>query len=173
MAGYSTAVTREAAWFTADPPASFPSAPLLRKKTDPTAPFDVVQGHRPRDEPRPGRNSLYVYLDPRKSQRQPIVASGEMREPRYFFIAHIVWSFQAASRLAEEAEQELENAIERVLTRIDGPYGDKTHGGAFANAGALGDEAVVEYAADPLDAIRTRGQVDVMVCYGASDFTFD
>jgi hypothetical protein len=170
---WDSAVTRESAWFTAEPPASFPAALPLLRAVDATAPFDTVQARRPYLHPRMGRH-LYIYRDYRKPQQETVEASGIMLWIHHF-VAHMVWTFNEPTRQAEDMEQHLETAIARVKDRIRGPGSDHTHGGIFSDvaadamAGSAGSDMDVEFLGDPIDAIRDRSQVEVLVAYSATD----
>jgi hypothetical protein len=175
MATWDDAVDRETAWFQAEPPATFSSAPALHKSAG--GPFDHVQAYRPKNMPARGR-WLYIYRDYRSPQREKVTDMGERRIHEHRLLAHILWKFEEKTRKAEDSERHLEEAIARVLTRIRGPQGDKTHAGAtegaegFNDVADVNDEPTVEFLDDPLDAIRTSQSVQVLITYAANDSFF-
>lgn len=170
----------------AEPPTTFATCPPLVKETFDAdglktligGPFDVVQAYRPRNLPRAGKH-LYIYRDYRARQKEVVTELGEGREWQHRFVAHILWSFTEQNRKVEDMERALEAAIARVLIRIRGPFGDKTHDNATAGAigfndvGDTSDEPEVEYLDDPRLAILAKAQVEVLVAYGANDSFFD
>lgn len=170
-ATWQNAARRAAAWFMTDPPATFPEAPNLSRKSNPAGDFDEIHDYRLRQPPRAGRH-LYVYRDYRQQQTITVAALGGRYRRTHIFVAHILWHFDARTRTLAEAENRIEGAIDAVVTRIVGPPGDKTHAGV--TLGALGfddadSETKIEYLLDPYDAFTRKQPVEVLIQFTADE----
>jgi hypothetical protein len=167
---WADAVTREAAWFTADPPTAFPSAPPLQKVNG--GAFDVVQGYP--EWPLPNARFLFVYRDDKSRGHDARTALG-YRELVHPFVVHLQWPLGASSGRIEDDMQALDAAVGDVLLRIRQPDGDHTHGGAFwsvaqdrGESGFGSNDIDVEYT-DPLAAAESDGPLEVFIRYTALD----
>jgi hypothetical protein len=133
---YDDVVAREAAWFTTEPP--FTGCPPLISSAG--GPFDLVQGYLRQVTDR-GRD-LYVLREKTVNSR---ISMGGEKESLHSMLL-IVWWPVTKSKLEAE-QQALDTAVAAVLTRIIGPFGDKTHTtatGAFSWVGEDGKEISVE-----------------------------
>ena len=164
---WDTAVSAEAAWFTAEPPASWPTAPPLISTS--AGPFDAVQAYRPFVPPK-GKN-LFIYRDYGAEQGEEWLASGAQNQWHHHLIAQILWSFTEATGSGETMEQHLETAIAAVMARIRGPIGDKTHGGAFTDVGDAHGNGIsrVRFVGDPYDSLEKQEAVEVLIHYTVTD----
>lgn len=177
MSGYADCVDREAAWFTSDTLPSFPDAPPLSAATTPTpGPFELIQGYLPQVMDGPQR-ALYIYTAGRaRSERISTGLGGQA----YPFVAYIRWPFTAGvgDGLLEGEMAALNTAVDLVLTRIRGPQGDKTHGGAFLSVaeigglmGGLQDDIDIE-PTDPVAAVESGAPLEVRLHYTVVDHLF-
>lgn len=155
---YDDAPEREAAFFTDEPPASFSAAPPLIVGAG--GPFDIVQA-RLRAVESHGR-SLYILRDTTTENR---IAMGGMKEFVHQMVIVCMWSISVAH--LETDQTAFDAAITAVLTRIRGPLGDKTHGGAFFEVGESGPVRV-----EPQNLIanlEAGNQLETHIKYQATD----
>lgn len=157
---YDTAVTREAAWMTTDPPAGWAAAPPLMKATG--GYFDIGQGYL-RSITKSGRN-LYVL---RESTAEARLAFGGMKEWRHHMLVIVYWSIESHTGQLEVEEQANDTAIAAVLTRIRGPLGDHSHGGAFV--GVAEDQSEIRVEAQNYVPNLEAGLIETHIRYIATD----
>lgn len=166
----ATAVTREANWFTNDPPVggSFNAAPPLQSANG--GPFTIVQAYLPAVDME--ARALYIYRPAGGSVVR--VGAGGVMTVQHDFVALIEWPYLGGNAAGSmEAElQALDAALGAVVARIVGPLGDKSHGGQFASVGE-GDSGTnfrFEFEQDPYDVALRGGPFRVRIRYTADDF---
>lgn len=157
-AQFDNAVSREVTWFTQEPPASFPSAPPLIKASG--GAFDLIQGYVPKEVPR--QRCIFIV---RERAREARIAFGEKEWVHHMRVI-VVWPLDEPK--AEDDLQLLDTAIAAVMTRIRGPFGDKSHGGQFVGVGE--DDAEIEPDfGDQLTQVAEGGPLEVHIAYQATD----
>jgi hypothetical protein len=137
---YADALTRERAWLVEDL-AGHGIPPLLTGVGDNTGPFGIVAAYGRRLAQQ--AHQLYVCRDP--YTERAIDRAGVWREGMHGIALMILWARQTAGTQLETDQQALDDAVERVLTRVRGLPADKSHGGRFL---AVGDDVAgigVEY----------------------------
>lgn len=156
---YATAVSREAAWFTTDPPPSFPGAYPLQTANQ--GPFDVIQGYIPKDPQ--SKRSLYIT---RGKAKQARISLGGEFEIVHTFTVIVMWPLRSAK--LEDDQSALDTAVAAVIQRIQGPNLDHTHGGAFLTVADDEHDIEIEQT-DPLEAVLNREPIVVRITYQATD----
>lgn len=165
MAGIADAVDREVGYLTT----TGDGLPALL--TTAGGRWDTVQAYETRT-PRAGRKSVYVT----RSNTRLVRMTTQRVWPVYEFLLHLHWPLNTSAVGSLETEQRnFDLAVTDLLTRILGPVGDKTHGGAFLavtdteNHQGFGDLLQVVY--DPVDAANRPGTfaITARVSYPADD----
>lgn len=161
---WSTAVAREGAWWTTDTLPTFPAAMPLQKANGGL--FDGVFAGRP-DTVARGR---FLVVDRVRQGRQPIShrISAGYKEWRHEFRATVYWQAEESTGLVAELLA-LEQAVDALLNRIEGPFGDKSHGGAFTGVAEEGTAIEIEWAADPEESIPADGTACFSLIYIAEE----
>jgi hypothetical protein len=160
------AEAREAAWLAT----TTDTLPALLATAG--GPFEIVQAFWPGAKFAARRNAVYV-------QRTRAIMprfGGRRIMPGYQFLLKIVWPLKATvAGIAETEAQNLANAVELLLQRIDGLPGDKTHNGRFLSAGEglegtslAGLHPVVDFL-DPEVTIPQNGWLRAQITYPAND----
>lgn len=162
--GYGDAVAREVAWLTADLSA-FSIGPLL---DDQGGPFAVIKGFGRSAKARVQGRTLFVSRERVTEVRFDIQHKQHVHQLRL----KIGWPIRSTTQETDLAA--LDNALELLLTRVRGPFGDKTHGGRFLQV-AEGDEGTspliqVEY--DEPELVDDNTRSEVIVRYLAADLPF-
>lgn len=167
---YADALTREAAWLSADLSANG-IPPLLTGVGDGTGPFGVVAAYGRRLAQQPSQ--LYVCRDP--YTERSMEARGQWRESMHGIVLLILWQRQTSGTQLEVDQQLLDNAVERILDRVRGLPGDHSHGGRFFSVAEDANGIRVDYP-DPrtldatVDAPLAAGSAwTVLVRYTATD----
>lgn len=161
----ATAEAREAAWLAT----TNDTLPALL--TSAGGPFQVVQAFWP--GPKFAARQTGVYVDRRRTIMPRF--GGRRIMPGYEFFLKVIWPVKTVnSPIAETEQQNLRNAIDLLLQRIDGLPGDKTHLGRFLSAGeglegtaVEGLYPVVDFA-DP-EVTIPQGWLRCTVSYPAND----
>lgn len=156
------AVDREAAWLAAYSAAD--GLPGLLAAYG--GPFDVVQARMPRTPPKRKR-CLFVL-------RPDIVVErfGFNRKiNHYTFSLRILWPQTSPSGEAESVQADLDEAVELVLQRINGPLAmplDKTHGARFLSV-AEDPTTINVMFADPVQSMQAQADLTCSITYKADD----
>lgn len=155
----SDAAAREYAWLNTTGDA-LPSLPY-----NAGGPFQVLEAYWPRT-PATNKTGLYV-LRPR--MLAPRVAAQRIR-PRYQMRLRVVWPvLTTTSPLLETAQQDLDDAVALVLTRVQGPLGDKSHGGRFLSAAEDPRQVEAQFA-DPETSMAQYKSLRCDVLYAIDDY---
>jgi len=158
----SDAVTREAAWLAQ----SYDSLPALLKSAG--GPWDVVQAYWPADWRASELSGIYV-TRARVDDDHP---SAWRYRPRHTFRLKLIWPVTADASVEAE-QQNFDNAVGDLLTRIRGPQGDKTHGGRFLSVAEVPMEGSVTVVfEDPETTISAANELRALVTYYADDSEF-
>lgn len=160
---YADAVAREAAWLAT----SGDGLPALLKAAG--GRWDVVQGYWPGNRLHAQRTGIYV-LRSVIEDHHPLA----MRyRPQYVFTLKLVWPIRAAASIAETEQQNLDNAIDDLIVRVNGPVGDKTHGGRFLSVAEVPETGAVRVDfTDPEQTIQAEKALRAQVTYYADDIEF-
>lgn len=151
------AVAREVAWLTA----TGDGLPALLAADG--GPFEVVQGYWPRVAPT-NKHALYLVRATIRDERSANIRT----MATHAFVAKLLWPMLASSGSAEAEQRAFDAAIDRLLTRINGPMLDKTHGGRFLSVGE--NPAYVEVVVDDPERMLAEGRVlRAEVRYSADD----
>jgi hypothetical protein len=152
------AVAREAAWLAA----SGDGLPALQAADG--GPFDIVQPYWPRTAPT-NKRALYLVRATIRDQRTANIRT----MATYSFVAKLLWPMLSSSGSAEAEQQTFDDAVALLLTRINAPMLDKTHGGRFLSVGE--NPAYVEVVFDDPERLLAEGRVlRAEVRYSADDF---
>ena len=153
------AILRETAWLQVSGD-GLPSLPYGAG-----GPFQILQGYWPRT-PATNKTGLYVL---RAELLAPRVAAQRIRS-RYEMTLRVVWPVIATGTpLLETAQQDLDNAIGLLFRRIQGPLGDKSHGGRFLSAGENPRRVRAPFE-DPEQSMARYKALRATVAYGIDDF---
>jgi hypothetical protein len=155
------AVVRETGWLTAYSPAD--GLPALLSSMG--GPFDVVQAYWPRT---PAARQTQLYVTRRAIQVERFGFNRKI--DHYPFVLRIVWPLSSSTGSAEIVQQALDDAVDLVLQRVNGPLAlplDKTHGAAFMSVAEDPCVIGVDFS-DPESAIA-QGQFRATVTYTADD----
>jgi hypothetical protein len=156
--GTADAVDREVAWLTT----SGDGLPDLLANVG--GPWDNIQAYWART-PATRQKSVYVLRRTIRDQRTANIR----RMPTHAFLLKIVWPISTASGSAEKEQRALDDAIDLLLKRIDGPMLDKTHGGRFLSVAENPRYVDVDYT-DPEQSLSQVGALRVEITYSADDF---
>lgn len=161
----SDAVTREATWLAQ----AGDGLPALR--TDDGGPFGVVQAYWPGN--RLGTQKTGLYVTRRTIAMQHPTA--QRYRPQYLFALKLVWPVKTPqSPLAENEQTAFDAAVQLLLQRVNGPVGDKTHGGRFLSVAETPEEAPVAVDFDDPEAtIKASKELTATVSYYADDLEFN
>lgn len=156
------AVVREAAWLSAYSPSD--GLPGLLSQWG--GPFDTLQAYWPRT---PAARQIQLYVTRRAVQVERFGFNRKINH--YPFVLKILWPLSSGTGAAEPVQQALDDAIELVIQRINGPVVafplDKTHGARFMAVAE--DPCLINVdITDPESAI-TQGQFRATVTYSADD----
>ncbi|MGW1744595.1 hypothetical protein ACWCRD_03045 [Streptomyces sp. NPDC002092] len=156
------AVTREAAWLSAYSAAD--GLPALSAAQG--GPFDVIQPYWART-PAKRRRQLYVL-------RRTIVVErfGFNRKINHYGLElRIIWPQSSQTGQAESVQQALDDAVELVIQRINGPLAmplDKTHGARFLSV-AEDPTTINVVFGDPEQTIQAQADLTCSITYQADD----
>jgi hypothetical protein len=121
---YADALDSEEAWFTS----SVAGLPAL---LEPAGPFDVVSAGIKRLSQAP--RQLFLGHGPTTDRRQ---SKDSDRRVDHEIVALIFWPSTVASTRADEDQEALDDAVDKVLQRVRGPADDdSTHGGRWWHVG--------------------------------------
>jgi hypothetical protein len=90
----------------------------------------------------------------------------------HHLLLRLYWPLTSGQGAAEADQLAFEQAIDQVLTRIEGPFGDKTHGGRFLSVAENPDYIDVDYT-DPGQGIAGAGIFTAHLTYAADDADFN
>lgn len=156
--GTADSVDREVAWLTT----SGDGLPDLLSSVG--GPWDNIQAYWARTAAT-RQKTVYVLRRTIRDQRTANIR----RTPTHEFLLKIVWPIATSSGAAEKEQRALDSAVDLLLTRIDGPLMDKTHGGRFLSIAENPRYVDVTF----LDPEQTLSQVAALraeVTYSADDF---
>lgn len=130
-------------------------------------PWDIIQAYWRRTPPSE-KTGIYVLRTAFSDER---VANIRIRDT-YDFSLKLIWPVRAvAEGLAEQEQQNLDDAVDLLIQRIRGPLGDKTHGGRFLSAGEVPRMPGVHVQfEDPEITIPQLKSLRATVSYPADDF---
>jgi hypothetical protein len=127
--GTDTVLTREAAWLCI----ATDSLPALLTVNG--GPWDVIQAYVPRT---PATQKTQCYVT--RSGFDDAHPLSQRYRVQHEIVLRLIWPIrQTSSPLGEQEQQAFDTAIDLLIQRIQGPLGDKTHGGAFLSAGQVPD----------------------------------
>ena len=159
---FSDALDREAAWLSA----SGDGLPALLRVDG--GPFQLVQARWPRVQAT-RKTALYVLRSPSNTARvQRFAAERSMATHR--FLLRLFWPLANGQGSAEDEQLAFEQAIDLVLQRVEGVFGDHTHGGRFLSA-AEPPEPITVTDYDPARDMKA-GVFIAAVTYTADDPDF-
>lgn len=157
----SDAVVRETAWLTT----AGDGLPGLLAAAG--GPWDTIQGYFPRT-PAKSQTQIYVLRRGFKTQR----FGQQRRIPTYQFHLSLWWPIGSGTTgvgIAEAEQQNLDDAIDLLVQRIEGFVTDKSHGGRFMSVAEAPNGADITVTiGDPATAIPT-GFLTAFVTYTADD----
>ena len=153
-------VTREVAWLRS----SGDGLPALLKSAG--GPWDAVQGYWPRT-PEQRLSAIYVLrpalVDARWANQRKLTT--------YDFRLKLLWpvgSTTTAAQLWETEQQNLDIAVDLLITRIRGQLGDHTHGGRFLSVAEAPEHArITAHFEDPERVTATMLRAEMS--YAADD----
>jgi hypothetical protein len=155
------AVVREAGWLLR----SGDGLPALLSTAG--GPWDAIQPYFPRT-PSKSQTQIYVLRRGFKTAR----FAQQRRLPTYQFHLSLWWPIGQGTTgpgIAETEQQNLDNAIDLLVTRIEGYVTDKSHGGEFMSVAEAPNGAdIAVNIADPAQGIPS-GYLTASVAYTADD----
>lgn len=160
---FSDALDREAAWLSS----SGDGLPALLKGDG--GPFDHIQARMPRS-PATRKRAIYVCRAPGQSARlRRFAAPSSILTTRFHL--KLWWPMSNGSGSAESEQVAFEQAIDHLLTRIEGPLMDKTHGGRFLSV-AESPEYIDIDIDDPASSIKASLPFTGRITYSGDDPDF-
>ena len=170
---FDTVVSREAAWFTVDPPPTFPTAPPLLAANG--GPFDICQGYYQRVDQR--ARELYIVRTGSDEDRDTSSTVGTfgggmggMKGWKHTITLYLFWAFEDPTGSLEAEQQNFDSAMAAVMTRIRGPFGDKSHNQAFASVGEGTASDRIQVRVTDVRALMDQGQpLEAQIIYSAYD----
>lgn len=167
MSDSSDARQREATWLAgAAVTAGSQTLPALAAANG--GPFDVVQAGLPRTQ-QTRQARIYVtranFVDQRLAQQRVM--------DTYHFRLYCYWpigSSTIAVDIAEQEQQNFDNALELLKQRIRGFVADHTHGGSFLNAAEAPSQVDFQFGDLPQDI--GNGTLTCQVTYSCDDREF-
>ncbi|MCC9307684.1 hypothetical protein LN042_11315 [Kitasatospora sp. RB6PN24] len=151
------AVDREVAWLNTSVNDGLPLLPASAG-----GPWQNIQAYRART---PGRKSTNIFV--LRSHTHLRRTANARRMPTYEFHLKVVWPLTSGAGSAETDQRALDAAIDKLLQRIDGQLGDKSHGGRFLSVAENPDNVTVTYE-DPEQTLP-MGEFHAEVVYYADD----
>lgn len=151
------AVDRETAWLRT----SGDGLPALLESAG--GPFTVVQAYLQRVVPAEAR-SLYVM---RRTFRDVRIGS-QRRLTRHSMLLRIAWPAVDGDGAVEADQRQLDQAVDKVVQRVRGTLGDKTHGGRFLSVAEGPDDLTATWT-DPARTLPDMGVLLVDITYSADD----
>lgn len=152
------AVDREVAWLntsTAD------GLPLLLSANG--GPWANIQAYQPRT---PGRKATNIFVLRRSIHDKRFANVRRMQT--YEFVLKLIWPLTSGAGSAEADQRAFDAAVDKLLQRIDGQVGDKTHGGRFRSVAE--DPAYVSVRFEDPEHTLGGGEFHAEVTYHADDF---
>jgi hypothetical protein len=156
------AVARETAWLQAYSAAD--GLPALLKGNG--GPFDVVQAYVPRTGAQ-RQSRLYVTRTQLRVERFGF----NRKINHHSFMLRLYWPQSSPSGRAESVQADFDAAVDLVVQRVNGLFGDKTHGGRFLSVAENPMDIDVQFA-DPEQSIQARAELTATITYQADDQDF-
>jgi hypothetical protein len=153
------AVKREAEWLRAYSAAD--GLPALLKGVG--GPFDVVQAYVPRTGAQ-RQSRLYVT----RSQLRVERFGFNRKINHHTFTLRLYWPQSSPSGQAESVQQDFDDAIDLVVQRISGLFGDKTHGARFLSVAEDPADIDVQFT-DPEASVQAKAELVATITYQADD----
>ncbi|SHL75779.1 hypothetical protein [Streptomyces yunnanensis] len=151
------AVDREVAWLTT----AGDGLPALL--TGAGGPWGSIQAYQPRT---PGRRNTYVIVLRRQIHETRF--ANVRRMPKYEFLLKLVWPLTSGQGRAEDDQRAFDAAVDKLLTRIGGFAGDKSHGGRFRSVAEDPAYVTVRFD-DPEHTVPPEAEFRAEVTYFADD----
>ncbi|MBD0743602.1 hypothetical protein [Streptomyces sp. CBMA152] len=153
----SDAVDREVAWLTA----SGDGLPALLASSG--GPWGNVQAYQPRT---PGKRSTNVFVLRRQIHEKRFAHVRRMAT--HEFVLKMVWPLSSGQGIAEADQRAFDVAVDKLLQRIGGLVGDKSHGGRFRSVAENPEYVIVRFT-DPEQTLSV-GEFHGEITYYADDF---
>lgn len=150
------AVDREVAWLTT----SGDGLPALLATAG--GPWGNIQGYQPRT---PGKRSTNAFLLRRAIHDKRF--ANVRRMPSYEFALKLIWPLSSGQGMAEADQRAFDAAVDKLLARIDGFPGDKSHGGRFRSVAEEPQYVTVRFT-DPEQTLQV-GEFHAEITYFADD----
>jgi hypothetical protein len=134
--------------------------------SSPPGPWDQGQAYLTRTEAR--NRALYIR---RSRTQEDRYGAGGTKIWRHDLEIYATWSFESAIGKLEDEQQAFDTAVAKLLTRIRGPLGDKSHDGAFVGVGEgdTGRDLIDVVFTDPRDTMGKRQPLTARILYPAYD----
>ncbi|RLU81129.1 hypothetical protein CTZ27_33360 [Streptomyces griseocarneus] len=126
-------------------------------------PWGNVQAYQPRT---PGKRGTNLFVLRRQIHDRRF--ANIRRIPTYEFALKAVWPLSSGQGVAEADQRAFDSAVDKILARIDGFPGDKSHGGRF-RAVAEDPQYVTVRFTDPEQTLGI-GEFHAEITYFADDF---
>lgn len=156
---FSDALDREAAWLNTISDA----LPILIASNG--GPFQRIQARWPRTYPT-RQTMLAVLRQPTVSYKYDSVSSQRARGQTGILL-RAVWPVAAGTGNAQSDQLAFEQAIDLVITRVAGPFGDKSHGGRFLSVAE--DRMGINVFYDDPEQALVAGAYRAQITYTADD----
>ncbi|WP_438489579.1 hypothetical protein [Streptomyces sp. S186] len=151
------AVDREVAWLTT----AGDGLPSLL--TGAGGPWGSIQAYQPRT---PGRRNTYVIVLRRQIHEKRF--ANVRRMPTYEFVLKLIWPLTSGQGRAEDDQRAFDSAVDKLLTRIGGFPGDKSHGGRFLSVAEDPAYVTVRFT-DPEQTMPPEAEFHAEITYFADD----
>ncbi|MEV8480370.1 hypothetical protein [Streptomyces sp. NPDC051173] len=151
------AVDREVAWLTT----SGDGLPALLASAG--GPWGNVQAYQPRT---PGRRGTNLFVLRRQIHEKRF--ANVRRMPTYEFVLKLIWPLTSGQGIAEDDQRAFDVAVDKVLTRIGGFTGDKSHGGRFRSVAENPEYVIVRFT-DPEQTMPPEAEFRAEITYFADD----
>lgn len=155
--GTDNAVDREVAWLAS----SGDGLPALL--TTAGGPWGNIQAYQPRT---PGKRSTNVFVLRRQIHEKRF--ANVRRMASYEFVLKLVWPLTSGQGRAEDDQRAFDAAVDKLLTRIGGLAGDKSHGGRFRSVAEDPAYVTVRFT-DPEQTMPPEAEFRAEISYFADD----
>lgn len=126
-------------------------------------PFDVVQAYVPRTGAQ-RQARLYVTRSALRVERFGF----NRKINHHTFMLRLYWPQSSPTGQAESVQQAFDTAVDLVLQRVSGLFGDKTHGARFLSVAEDPMQIDVQFA-DPEATIQAKAELTAVITYQADD----
>jgi hypothetical protein len=129
-------------------------------------PFQVIEAYLP-FIPQSKARQLYVL----RSEIQEDRTANVRTQDHYPFILRVIWPLSNGQGNAQQDQRDMDAALDKLVGRIRGKPGDKTHGGQFLDVGEEPRQVHVQIL-PPEQTMPETGDLRALITYRANDFEY-